>query len=155
MENTSERDEAADTLKAAERAGAAPLIDYPPTPRWYPYAGGAWFAAIVAVATFRPASSVAVPAIVALIALLAGFLGWYSRKRGTWPTLSDAPPEFRSVFRLYAVGVVVIAAIVAGLAIWAPPAAAPIATLVLVTVGLAAYERVYARAADATRERLR
>ena len=41
-------------LAEAERAAAAPYVDYPPTPAWYAPAVGAWSAAVVAALTIRP-----------------------------------------------------------------------------------------------------
>lgn len=39
--STMESDEARELLKVAERAEAAPYLDYPPTPWWYyPVVGG-------------------------------------------------------------------------------------------------------------------
>ncbi|MBM7366912.1 hypothetical protein [Gordonia hydrophobica] len=141
-------------LRIAERAAAAPFIDYPPTPAWYAPAVGAWAATLAGVVAYRPEPLIAIVIFVFLLGLLGGFVGWYGRLRGTQPTITDAPPEFRRIFRHYLMGVIVLGVIVIPLILFAPPLAAIATTFVLVTGGIALYERAYARAAAATRLRL-
>ncbi|GAB2883064.1 hypothetical protein [Nocardioides pacificus] len=149
----SEQDIAAQ-LRDVERAAAAPYVVYPPTPRWYPPAAGTWAAALVGVIAWgRDSAWFAVGMVTLLVAELA-FLRWYSRRHGALPSLRQPPPEFRSAFRRYAVGVAVVLALVALAWTLLGPWAAVATTWVAVTVGLAAYERLYAQAARRVRERL-
>jgi len=153
METTPDPQAARDALREAERAAAAPFVDYPATPLWYSPAVGAWFTALAAIVWYRPDTKYAIPAIVVLIALVGAFVSWHTRVRGTMPTLTGAPRELRGPMLSYGVGVVVIAAIVIPMGMWEPTAGV-IVTFVLVTVGIAAYEGAYARAARAVRKRL-
>jgi hypothetical protein len=139
-------------LAEAERAAAAPYVDYPRTPTWYPPAVGVWAAALVAVLgveghTLRSAG------LAALLVLEALFLAWYRRKRGVMPNLRGAPREIAREMRWYVVGAVVVVAVVGGAFAVSSLLAAAVA-LVLVTVGVAAYERRYEAAAARTRDRL-
>ena len=154
METTPGDGRAREALRAAERASAAPLVDYPPTPAWYPPMMGVFFAALVALAAYRPSLPITLAVCLAAGAVMTVFWRWYWRKRGTMPTFDGAPPEFRRAFRLYAIGVVVIVAVVVPTTILAPAPVAVGLTFVLVTVGLVAYERVYADAAEHVRLRL-
>ena len=79
-------------LADAERAAAAPYVDYPKTPAWYPPAVGVWAAALVAVLgvdghTLRSAG------LAVLIVVEVLFLASYHRKRGVMPNLGGAPRE--------------------------------------------------------------
>ena len=150
-----DREAAQHLLADAERAAAAPYVDYPPTPRWYPVAAGLWAAGLtltVTAAWGRPL--IFVPAIAVLLVVEALFLVWYRRYRRTMPDLRAAPVELRSEFRRFAVGVVgVVAAVV--IAEWlAGPWMAAVTTFVAVAAGVLLYERRYATAAAATRARL-
>ncbi|MGB3698603.1 MAG: hypothetical protein WBA05_14330 [Gordonia sp. (in: high G+C Gram-positive bacteria)] len=154
MESDQQPDDVRVLLRIAERAAAAPFVDYPPTPSWYPPAVGAWTAALAGVLAHRPAPVIAIPILVLLVGLLGGFVGWYTRLRGTMPTITDAPPEFRHLFKRYLAGVIAVAAIVIALMLFTPAPIGIGAAFVLVTAAIALYERAYARAAVATRERL-
>lgn len=142
-------------LAQAERAAALPYIDYPPTPWWYPAAAGAWSAAmVVALSSLGDRPAVAGPVLIALIALEGAFFGWYRRQRGVMPSLRHVPTELAVVMRRYAAGVVVVVA-----AIWVAhafigPLAAAVVAFSTVSVGLWWYERRYAVAAAATRDRV-
>ncbi|WP_166133897.1 hypothetical protein [Nocardioides ochotonae] len=141
--------------RAAERAEAAPYLDYPPTPVWYPPAMGAWVTAYVLLLTLRGDHSAwLVAGMVVLSGLVGLFLGWYSRHHGAIPNLRHAPREFRSAFACYAVVVVSIVGSIA-LAWWlaGPLLAAPVAFTATVA-GLVVYERAFASAARRARERL-
>jgi hypothetical protein len=142
-------------LAEAERAGAAPYVDYPPTPAWFAPVVGAWAAAMVlTIGAMGDRPLVAVPVLIVLIALEGGFFAWYRRYRRTNPSLTNAPPEIAVAMRRYAVGVVVVlAACVVAYVVAGPVLAAGVA-FVTVTIGLVLYERQYAEAAAATRERL-
>jgi hypothetical protein len=151
MESSSARQD----LAAAERAAAAPYVDYPATPRWYPPVLGAWTAALVAALTMLDGHPVVRGAVlVALVAMEGGFFGWYRVYRGTMPSLRHAPREINDELRRYVVVVVLMAGAVVAAALLLPDGVAPVLAFMLVTAGAAAYERRYARAAEATRARL-
>ncbi|MDA0185218.1 hypothetical protein OJ997_33245 [Solirubrobacter phytolaccae] len=152
MESSSE---ARSALAVAERASAAPYIDYPPTPAWYAPSVGAWVALLVLAgygASNRPA--IFVPLVLVLVAAECAFLAWYRRYRQTMPSMRGAPPEINAAFRRYAVGLVAVVAIGVFLYLVVSPYVAAAAAFGLVTAGLALYERHYANAAAAARTRL-
>ncbi|WP_144120798.1 hypothetical protein [Catellatospora sichuanensis] len=147
----------AEQLKAAERGAAAPYVDYPPTPWWYAPSVGAWVAAMIGTFTWwRENAGLFVGSLAALIAVETLFIVWMRRRHGALPMPGKGTPpaEIAGVWRGYAAALPVIALLVA-LAWWfaGVPAAAG-AAFVLVTVGLAVYERRYADAAAQTRARL-
>ena len=142
-------------LRIVERAGAAPYIDYPPTPKWFPSAVGLWAALMVLAchgASVR--STVFIPLIALLIAVEAAFFAWYRRYMQTWPTLRSAPREISAAYRRYAVGVVLVLGMCAAVFFLVGPVVCAVVTFALVTAGLWLYERNYAAAAAATRKRL-
>ena len=142
-------------LRQAERAAAAPYVDYPATPHWYPPAVGAWAAAMVlAVASLPDHPVVATIGLVVLVAGEAAFFAWYRRYRQTMPSLQGAPHEISDAFRRYAVGLFVVLALCGLTFLVAGLMACVVVTFVLVTGGLAIYERHYANAAQAARDRL-
>jgi hypothetical protein len=144
------------TLAIAERAGAAPYVDYPPTPKWYPFAVGIWAAMLVLVvngASSRPA--VFIPLLVALIFAEGLFIAWYRRYRQTMPSMRTAPKEITAAFGHFVAGAVLVLAVCVGVYAALGPLVCAAVTLVLVTAGVALYERDYASAAAATRVRLR
>ncbi|MFC7493508.1 MULTISPECIES: hypothetical protein [unclassified Nocardioides] len=148
-----ESDEIRRTLRKADRAEAAPWIDYPPTPRWYPFAVGTWAALLTLVlAELEDATRMA--GAVGLIAIELAFLRWYVGYRGGVMPTGSAPREFRAAilcFVLTAAAIVLGAtALVANVATWA----AVVFVLVAVTLGIGWYERVYAGAAARARTRL-
>lgn len=143
-------------LAEVERAAAAPYVDYPPTPAWYPPAVGAWAAAMaLAIAGTSDRPVVAVPVLLVLIALEGMFFGWYRRTRQTTPSLRNVPVEVDHVMRRYVVGVVIVVALGLAAAWFGGRYVAAAVLFVTVTVGLTVYERAYASAAAATRRRLR
>jgi hypothetical protein len=145
----------ADADRIAERAEVAPYVDYPPTPRWYFPAGGAWAAAYVALLGLHDShDGWMVAGLLALVALQGAFLAWYRSYHGAMPRLRRAPREFRRAFLGYGVGCVVVVAVVVAAWLAAGVAAAAVVAFVAVTAGLAWYERVYAAAAGRTRERV-
>jgi hypothetical protein len=147
--------EARTALAMAERAGAAPYIDYPPTPRWYPPVVGAW-GALIAIAAGISADHAALGAalILALIASECAFLIWYRRYRRVMPSMTGAPREIAAAFRRFVVGAVVVLGACAGVYAWLGPVPAAVFTFCLVTPAIALYERDYAAAAAAARARL-
>lgn len=149
-----ESDEARDALHAADRAAAAPYTDYPPTPRWYSPATGAWAAVLVAL-LFAPDDRSWLRAVGLLVvaAGIAAFTLWYRPYRGVWP--SFRPPREIGVamawFLVVAVLAVVGIALLASRWYW-------IGVLVAfpaVTLGIWLYELAYRRAARRARERRR
>ncbi|WP_122817498.1 hypothetical protein [Nocardioides pantholopis] len=151
----SERIDLAAAQRAAERAEAAPYIDYPPTPAWYYPVGGAWAAAYVALLGWWRTHQVwLVLGMLALSALVGALLGWYSRRAGAMPSFRRIPRELRRGYAFYLLGVLVVVGLVA-LAWWLLGHLAAVATaFVVVAVGLLLYDRAYAAAARRTRERL-
>ncbi|GGO27673.1 hypothetical protein GCM10011576_52520 [Micromonospora parathelypteridis] len=148
----------AEELAAAERGAAAPYIDYPPSPWWYAPSIGAWAAAMIGTFTWwRENVGLFVVSLAALIAVEILFVVWMQRRHGALPMPGKGTPpvEIARMWREYVASLPVVALIV-GLVWWlvGVPAAAGTA-FVLVTAGLAFYERRYAVAAAATRARLR
>lgn len=142
-------------LADVERAAAAPYVDYPPTPRWYPASVGLWSTALVAAdGWFRHNTPLFVATIVLLIATNIAFISWYRRLRGTMPSMRHAPAEIVREMAWMLVGCVVVVALVALTFATIGTLAACVVTFVLVMSGVAWYERRYARAADAVRARL-
>lgn len=151
MEN--DRDDLAAELRQADRAAAAPWIDYPQTPTWYPPATGLWAALFCLAVAIPDDSPLQALAMLALVAVEVAFVVWYRRRRGTWPR-GRAPEEIRKVMAAFLVGAVAVVSIV-GLALWVTaPWVAAIVAFVVVTPAVAWYERVYAAAAARARARL-
>jgi hypothetical protein len=152
-----ESDEPRALLKIAERAAAAPYIDYPPTPSWYYPAVGGWAAAMVGVFTwFRVEPIAFFGTLFLLIVIEFAFVGWMSKRHGAFPMPGKGTPpaEIRVEWNRYFLALPVVAGVVA-LTWWLVgiPAAAAV-TFVLITGGLLIYERRYNRAAAAVRVRL-
>lgn len=147
-----ESDEVRAALHEADRAEAAPWVDYPPTPAWYPVASGSWAAALVLVVGELDGVVFAF-FMAGLVAIELGFLAWYRRYRGTMPS-GPAPQEFRTIIVVFATASVVTAGAVLVLSLAVSPwLGAPLA-LVAFTSLFAWYERAYADAARRARERL-
>ncbi|GIF69560.1 hypothetical protein Ais01nite_75950 [Asanoa ishikariensis] len=149
--------EAREQLRAVERASAAPYVQYPPSPWWYAPAVGAWVAGIVATFVWwRVNAALFLAALGVLIALELVFVFWARRRHGAlpFPGRGRPPSEIAAVWRRYLIGALAIVSSVA-LTWWltGPLVAAGVA-FVLVTGGIAAYERRYARAATEVRSRL-
>ncbi|HYO19771.1 MAG TPA: hypothetical protein VES02_14025 [Dermatophilaceae bacterium] len=151
------RDEIRSELLAAERAAAAPYIDYPASPAWFAPVTALWFAALVGALMWLGVNNALFAASIAvLVALEAGYLTWMRRRHGALPMpgTGTPPPEIGRVWRGYFAGCVVILGLVV-LAWWqiGLPAAA-LTVFVLVAGGLTWYERAYVKAARTVRERL-
>lgn len=146
-----------DSIRALERAEAAPYVQTRPSPRWAAPLCGVWFAAYVGAFTFWRENQLAF--IVVMLGLSAGmgaFAGWLARRYGAFPMpgRGTPPPEIRREYRRYGVGVVGIALIVAIL-MWrvgVPTAAG--AAFALVTAGVSLFQARYERAAAVVRKRL-
>ncbi|MGD9959979.1 hypothetical protein [Nocardioides sp.] len=142
-------------LREADRAAAAPYLDYPPSPVWYPVATGAWFALmLLAVSALDDHRGWAIAAIVTLVAIEFAFIAWVRRSWGTWPRMAGAPAEITGAYRWYVVRLVALVLVV-GVAGWLGGhwVAAGVA-FVGTTALIWTYDRIYARAASLTRERL-
>jgi hypothetical protein len=153
MEST----EARDQLLLVERAESAPYIQYPPSPWWYAPAVGLWAAVFIGVFTwFRVNSALFAGSLAMLLVIELVFVIWMRRRHGALPMPGHGklPAEIAWVWRGYFAGLGVIAVVVA-LAWWlgGVPVAAVVA-FVVVTAGIALYERTYATAAAKVRERL-
>lgn len=149
--------EAREQLLLVERAAAAPYVQYPPSPWWYAPAIGAWTAAFIADFVWWRRNGVLFAASLGiLLAAETLFVIWMRRRHGALPMPGHGrpPAEIAAVWRGYVLGVAAIAALVA-LAWWlgGVPVAAAVA-FVLVTAGIALYERRYAIAAGKVRDRL-
>jgi hypothetical protein len=142
-------------LVAAERATTALWTDYPPTPRWYHPAIGAWLGALVLSlgALYDEPFLLALPVAV-LIGLELWFVRWYKQYRGTLPKALGAPKEFRPAIAAFAAGSTVLLGLAVVLCLTAGPVVAAVVTFVGATAGTYAYERAYEAAAVATRERV-
>ena len=148
-----ESDEIREALREADRAEAAPWIDYPATPRWWPVLFGAWACVFALNVGYVDGLPQALGSIV-LAALMGVAAGWATRRRGTYPR-GRAPRELRASFGVLFGGALVIAALgwlIASLITpWPAALVAGVAAYVLVLW----YERAYTRAADRVRARLR
>lgn len=154
--------DSAEVLRDAERAEAAPFVDYPPTPWWYPVAAGLWVGGVatVVVASLRWSSNgplVLVPltlAQMALLVVLGAFIRWYRRRWGSWPVMRNAPAEIRRAYK--ECGVASVAVLGVTVALWLT--LGPLWGAGLLALSFAAmiawYERRYAAAAQRVRERL-
>ena len=151
------RDEARSALLAAERAAAAPYIDYPASPGWTAPVTALWVAAMVGAFTLWPErTALFVIYLGVLMALEAGCIAWLQRRHGALPIpgTGTPPTEIGRVWRGYFIGCAVVLAVVT--VVWwlvGIPAAA-LTAFVLVAAGLAWYERAYTGAARSVRERL-
>ncbi|WP_203712085.1 hypothetical protein [Asanoa siamensis] len=152
-----ESGEVREQLAAAERGAAAPYVEYPPTPWWYAPVVGLWAAGMVGAFTWwRESVALFLGSLAVLILLEVLFLTWMRRRHGALPMPGKGtpPPEIAVLWRRYFGSLVVVVLVVAGgWLLGGVPVAAALA-FVLVTAGLAVYERRYAKAAAAVRARL-
>ena len=147
-----ESNEMWESLRAADRAEAAPWLDYPPTPGWYPPATGAWAAALT-LAFAMESGVLRSLAVLGLVGIELGFLRWYRRYRGTMP--SGVPPrELRPAVATVMVALAATIATIGAVSLTVSPWAAALIALVAVTAVVAWYERAYATATARARRRL-
>lgn len=157
-----ESDEARDVLRQAERAAAAPWVDYPPDPAWHAAAlsfagvlpvliGAQLFGVLAGRPMFIIMSSVVVSLAVVVV------VTDQRRQRGTWPS-GEMPAELRTVFRWFLAGVIALAVgfVVVGALV---PAPVPLLVALVLAYGVSwlgarRYSRAYDRAATRVRERL-
>lgn len=144
--------EATLALAEAERAAAAPWIEYPPTPRWYPFAVGLW-AAAYCLSFAIPDGMLRTLVLLPLIISEFWFIIWARKYRGVWPN-GKPPIEIRALLIKFVIGAVLVVGLGA-LAIWlVGPWVSAIYAVVVVTLTVAWYERAYAVVADRARKRL-
>lgn len=150
MENN---DEMRAQLRAAERAEAAPYVDYPEDPRWAaPAFGGlALLLALTASLHDRPVFSSLLSMLVVLSVM--GYVIWQRRRRGTQPS-GKAPREISQVIWGFVAGAIVIGFALLSLGYSAPLWLALPVAFVVGTAGLLWFGRAYDRAAARVRERL-
>jgi len=149
--------ESKDLLRDLNLAAARPFIEYPPTPWWYPALMGGYFAAIAA-AMFLGANGhgvVAFGVFGVAIVTLGLFFRWYRSRWGTWPQMSEAPPEIRRAYRLAFTGASAALVLTVAVGFLSPPLVTVAVTFVIFTTSVWAYERrVYPAACAAVRSRL-
>lgn len=149
--------ESKDSLRELNLAAARPFIEYPPTPWWYPVLMGGYFAAI-AIALFLGADGhglVAFGVFAAAIITLGLFFRWYRARWGTWPQMSEAPPEIRRAYRIAFAGAAVALLLSVVVGLLSPPVVTVALTFLVFATSVWAYERrVYPAACAAVRERL-
>jgi hypothetical protein len=143
----------AGVLRRADRAAAAPYIDYPPTPTWYPPAAGLWAALFCVAFAIPDDGPLRELSLLALVAVEVAFLLWYRRRRGTWPR-GRAPEEIRKVLAAFMMGAAAVTGIIGATWWLTAPWVAAIVAFAVVTPAVTWYERVYAAAAARARTRL-
>lgn len=144
-------------LLDAERAAAAPFIDYPQVPILYPVGVGAWFTLLAASYAYQGAgrTSFSLMAICAAVGTLAFWANWYRKLWGTWPHMWQAPREIKQAYLTYLGLVAMSALIIIGTFVLGPTALALVVTFVLTAGVTWLYEKViYPTAAARVRERL-
>lgn len=150
-------------LHDLERAEAAPYVDQRPSPWWFAPAFALWFGVMAAVQDFHWSTDVdstwqalvTLAILIPMAALIGAYTSWHQRYHGAWPKLvGPKPPEIRRVYRVYFVMFLLAAAALVGLALVVPWWVTGPVTAVVAYGCLAAYERIYERAAAAVRERL-
>ncbi|MQA82997.1 MAG: hypothetical protein GEV10_31855 [Streptosporangiales bacterium] len=152
------KDEIREQLRAAERAAAAPYVDYPKDPWWTVPGFGALASLIVLGVNLREQSDMPDWAATLPLALVAagacGYVLWQRRRRGTMPS-GKAPREVNRVLWGFVLGAVVVAVVVFVFADLAPLWLAVPSAFVLASGGMLWFGRAYDRAAAQARERLR
>ena len=142
-------------LRDADRAAAAPYLDYPASPAWYPAATGGWYALmIIAVSSLDDHRAWALAGLAFLIAAELAFIAWMRRSWGTWPRLAGAPDEIRGAYGWFLVRLLVLMVVVGAAGLLAGAWVSAGIAFVGATALIWTYERTYARAAQKTRDRL-
>jgi hypothetical protein len=143
-------------LAEVERVTAGLWADYPPTPWWYCPGSGAWHAGLVlALGGLHGSPLLQLAATAGLTAVAAWFTSWYTRYRGVVPRIgSGIPAEFRPAVLAFGGGWLAVLAVVVVVFATVGYLVAAVVAFVAVTAGFYVYERAYAAAAAATRERL-
>lgn len=144
-------------VRAAERAAAAPYVDYEPDPWWV--APGFGLVAVLVVLGIHGDSQGGVPGWVSSLALAAAvvcvlsYVRWQRKRLGALPS-GKAPREVNRVLRVF-----IVAGVVVGLCLFLLADLAPLwlglpVAFALTTGGMAWYVAAYDRAAARVRERL-
>lgn len=144
-------------IRAAERAAAAPYVDYRPDP-WWVAPGFGLIAALLVLGiglrsqTNAPGWASTVPMAAVVVCVLV-YVRWQRRRLGTLPS-GKAPREVRRVLRVY-----IVAGLLVGLGLflladlvslwWGLPIA-----FAVTTGAMAWYISAYSHAAERVRERL-
>lgn len=148
-----ESDEIREAMLEADRAAAAPWVEYPPTPRWWPYLFAAWTLVFALNIGYVDGLPQALGTL--LLAIVMGVVtGWQRLRRGTYPT-GRGPRELRASFVYLIVGAGVIALVAWLTSMTVAPWLGAIAAAILAFFLITTYERVYERAAEQIRARLR
>jgi hypothetical protein len=147
------KESARELLREADRAEAAPWVDFPPTPGWYPVSVGVWGAALCLALGLMSSSLWRMLVVFGLVGLEGAFFAWYRRYRGTWPT-GPMPRELRPAAYAFVAGVLALVIGAGALLLLGFAWVAAGAVLVLGTAHFWWYERAYAAAMAATRARL-
>lgn len=151
------KDEVRDQLRAAERAAAAPYVDYPKDPWWTVPGFGALASLFVLGVNLRQQSDLPDWAGTLPLALVAasvcGYVLWQRRRRGIAPS-GKAPREVSRVLWRFVLGAFVVAVVMFVLADLAPLWLAVPFAFVFASGGMLWFGRAYDRAAAQARERL-
>lgn len=154
-----ESNEIREQLRLAERAAAAPYVDYPKDPWWHmpllsltsPIFAYMLYTMLHGTTTSR--STISFPAVASLgIALI--IILHQRKRRGALPSGGKAPAELTRVLRWYAVGGITLAVSVIALALTTPLYVSVPVAWVLSLGGIYWFGRAYERAAEQVRERL-
>lgn len=145
-------------LREAERAAAAPFIDYPATRWWYPPFMAVAFAAMAtgtALAIELDRGILGMALVLLALGAVALYMRHYRQRWGTWPRMEAAPREIRGAYRTYflAVGGALVLSVAAWVTFgWLAGVVTVFLTMLMLFI---LYERViYPRAAQRVRERL-
>lgn len=149
--------ESNELTRELDRAAAAPFVDYPETPWWYPFLMGGYFTACLACFLLNQNGHTALGFGLLAVAIIAFGLWfrWYRAKWGTWPKMSEAPPEIKRAYTSALIGFVVLVPFVVAVAWFMPMGVALVATFAATTAYFWSYERqVYPAAVQKVRARL-
>lgn len=159
-----ESNELEDQLRRIERAEASPYVDFRPSPWWWIPGFAFWCGAMAAVQDYHwsagnhrsvASSLLVLVAVVGLASVIGAYTAWYTRYNGTMPAVfGRKPPEIRRAYIVYTVAYVAGLAAVVGIALLAPWWVSGVAAFALAYALMTYYERYYAAAADAVKERL-
>lgn len=147
-----ESDEIREALRQADRGAAAPWIDCPPMPRWWPALVGAWALAYVLNIGYNDGLLQALGSV-ALLIVMGIIIGWQRVRRGTYPVRHWPRELWRSTIVLIG-GVAAVALLAWLLGVTTAPWVAAVAAGVGAFALAAAYERIYESDAARLRERL-
>lgn len=146
-----------ETLRAADRAAAAPFTQTPRTPPWYPFAIAAYITSVAAAFLLLHDGHVllGLGLLVAAMTVVLTVALTIRGKWGTWPRLSTAPTEFKRAFGIYIVLALIALLISSSLWTWFGPALGLIAFFITALIVIWAYEfHLYPAAAQQVKQRL-